>query len=690
MNVLKGTGGRMPEELKLEEDEYQSSGDMTAIAVYCQDLFNEYDSSYRQRKLTEINDGRKQYDNDRPAKTFPWEKASNKSMSLTAIAVDNLEPRVFNKLISEDDFVQVSPTQADDVDSIEDVREFLHWACHNNMHLKKKLKPIVHDILMDGTKFVLPMWEEKDIVIRIRGEQPVFVNQEGERVKPPASFLNSGSPEQIMQQLMQMGIMPAGSEEGVQEKTEIDFKVNLEALKIEDCYFPDHNDNWDEQPFIRKIYPKLGDLVKLQEQGVYKNITNDLVKGYKRDATEDQERKEIQYSDYGQECELLECYLQWKGEWRLVTFSMDNNWEEVRNQPMSEIYWHGRKPVKRFRIYPKSNESMGTGVPKKIVYFDTGINDLYNIMIDCGTIEAIPFYFYNTSSTGMVGAKKHTIAPGKGIPIPKDSQVTFPNKGNSSQGFINFINLLLTFFERTLSLMDYSAGTRTTTTGAGGESASGMNMILQEGNIKHNYTGESLQDTFSELITDCLSLYAQNIPLTAKIRLFKDNKWVFKPVDVHAIQGRYDIRIDVSDASANSMTNRNDALALTQSTKDQPFVNQIQNAEDLFKAFGKKTTEKYINLQFAMIMQALTQAPELQEPLMQMIQQFMQKKAEEDRRNEIKTQAMSNIERQAIERDVEAPFENRKIVDQANESFKRKTMGKVIEAIGGLNEEAVA
>jgi len=675
----------MIDQIKLEEDEYHDTATMSAIATHCQNLYIEYDSAYRKRKLDEINEGRKRYDTDRIAKNFPWEGCSNKSMSLTAIAVDNLEPRIFNKLVSEDDFIQVTPTGAEDVDLAKEVKEFLQWACHNNMHIKKAVKPIVHDLLMDGTKHVIPMWQEKEIVIKSRGTVPIFTDLQGNRVKPPAGFMQGGNPQELMAQLMQMGIMPGGSEEGVREKTELDFKVHLEALKIEDCYFPDHNDNWDDQPFLRKIYPKLGDLVELQKKGVYKDIDNSMVKGVKRQETEDEQRKAVQYSDYGQECELIECYLIWKGEWRLATFSLDANWKEVRNQPISDIYWHSRKPIKRFRIYPKSNESMGTGVPKKTIHFDTGINDLYNQMIDCGTVTNSPFFFYNSNSTGITSNKKFKLQPGYGNAIPKDANVTFPNLADKSGAYINFINLLLTFFERTLSLMDYSAGTRSSTAGQGGDTASGMNMILQEGNIKHNYTGEGLQDDFSELLTDCLSLYAQNIPMSAKIRIFKGNEWVFKPVNVQALQGRYDLRVDVSDASSNSMTNRNDAITLMNITKGMPWINQVENTQDLYRAFGKKDVDKYVSQEFAMIMQALTAVPELKQQVMQIVQQGMQQKEAQDRQSQVRLQAENNIERQQIEREVEAPYENKKIVDRANEGFKRKMIGRVVEQVGGLD-----
>ena len=64
----------------------------------------------------------------------------------------------------------------------------------------------------------------------------------------------------------------------------------------------------------------------------------------------------------------------------------------------------------------------------------------------------------------------------------------------------------------------------------------------------------------------------------------------------------------------------------------------------------------------------------------------MQQKAQEDQDKQIIQQAKDNVHRQQVELSVEdTQFENRKVVDQANEAFKRKNIGKVIEAVGGLD-----
>jgi hypothetical protein len=207
-----------------------------------------------------------------------------------------------------------------------------------------------------------------------------------------------------------------------------------------------------------------------------------------------------------------------------------------------------------------------------------------------------------------------------------------------------------------------------------------------KGNIKHNYTGEHVQDTFSELLTDALSLYAQNIPMDAKIRLFKDNQWLFEDVDMIAIQGKYDLAIDVSDSSANTMTNRNEKLALMDRFTGAPMIDQVQLVTDVYKAFGIRDVEKRIVPGWGMLSQAIQEAPEIMEPLQQMIQQHMQQKQEQERQQMLQAQAQGNIERQEIQRQAEAPFENRKIVDRANERYKSKIAGQIVESIGGFNE----
>ena len=97
-----------------------------------------------------------------------------------------------------------------------------------------------------------------------------------------------------------------------------------------------------------------------------------------------------------------------------------------------------------------------------------------------------------------------------------------------------------------INLSDYTLGRESQTAGKGGETYSGMALIVQEGNIKHRYQGKGLRTSFESLITDMFVLYSYLMPRDAKRRVFEDGQWAFQPVDVEALQGEYDLKIHVS------------------------------------------------------------------------------------------------------------------------------------------------
>ena len=620
-----------------------------------------------------MNEGRKRYRLDRDPKVFPWKNCSNITVGLDAIAVDNLEPRIAAQLVGENDFISAEPVGPEDQEGSEAAAAFLNWAVINNMKLPAEIKPIVNDLLKDGTKDVIPIWDEETVTNRKRTVRPAYEDEEGNKVELPEGF-ESLPPEQ----LSQLGFTATPSD-SYEEEEATKFKVRLEAVPLTDAFFPDSYQNWDDQPYLRYIYPEYGDLLKMaDDNGPYKNITKDLVvdPGRLGDANEDDDQVDegIKFSEFTKQVRLLECHYKWEGSWRISAFAIDRGWIEVRDQPMTDVYWHGHKPVHRFRLYPQSNKSMGTGIPAKIQHFSKGIDDLFNQMVDSGLVQIIPWFFFN-EAPGFENLDLK-LAPGKGIPIGKDTNVTFPTLGVTATQILSFIEALLGFFERTVGLSDYTLGRESGTAGKGGETYSGMALIVNEGNIGHQYKGETLRDTFELILTDVLSLYAQNMPLDAKQRIFENNQWVFRPLDVLSIQGNYDIKIDVSDSSANKMLSRKEAVEQHSILKGNPIVNLQQTTEDVLKAYGKKSTEKYIKPEFPFVLQTVMENPEV----VKMLQQYVQQKAQQARETQIAAEAQSNIRRQEIEREVEAPREAGKLVDQVTEAGKRKILAPAIEA----------
>jgi hypothetical protein len=656
-------------------------GEEERLDLYCRDLYYEYkDSEYRQRKLDERSDSRKRYAGLRDPKKFPWPDCSNKSLMIDAIVIDNIEPRIMAQLFGDSDIVNVEPVGAEDVQNAESAKNFLVWALKNNMDAERQLRPIIHDLLLDGTQFVIPIWSEKNKLNFVRSIRLVFNTAYGPMELTPEQ---AKAPE--VQQAIQMGLFQySGMKEVMEQRQQTEFRVELEQVPMPDAFLPDTGDPWDEQPFLRLIYPKYSELLELTEEngGPYYGIDEGLILQDGRDGLENKDENQddvgIRHSKYSKEVQLLECYVFWQGEWWLCTLAPDAGFKEVRRQPVSEIYAHAGKPVRRFDLFRESNESMGTGLPQKIKHFSTGADDLYNQMIDNGTIENMPYYFYEVVA-GWNSADK-TLMPGQGIPVPRGANIQFPRFNSNAERFMGFIELILQMQERLVSMMAYTQAGQINQGSAGSETYAGMRLLVNEGNIKHNYMGHCLRNELGYLFRDVLSLYGQYMPLDAKQRIFDDTtgQYVFLDFDLMAMQGQYDISINVSSASGNKMLQRQEASERFHLLGQDPMVDPLKIRKDFLASYDIKNPGEYLKPDAVQMVQALLANPELPH----VVQQYLQQKTQQQRQQEIAGQAQANIERQSIERDVEkaAPqFEQHKLFDQVSESAQRKLITPAVE-----------
>lgn len=658
--------------IELEANRAKGSDEveLTGEAGFAQDLYNEYKSSqYRTDKLAEIAKGRKRYKGQRDPKTFPWKDCSNLSVGLDAIAIDNLEPRVYHQLIGEDDFINVEPTGEEDAENVDSVAHAANWMLQNNARIGEPTRELVHNLLLDGTVDIIPIYTEDTRIKTVRTLSPVFQTPDGMRVRLPEKL-------QHPQLIEQLGLTPA-LEEKEEESEYTEFKMILDIIPLNESFWPDISDEWDEQPFLWLTYPTIYELQELSEEngGPYHNISMDLVVDPARRADEHKDEHQqdqgIQFSEYTKQIKVLNCALKWKNEWVMLAYAIDAGWEEIRNQPMREAFPHGRKPVHRFKIFAESNESLGTGIPKKIEHYSSGSDQIFNQMIDSGDIELSPWFFYQ--ETPGFSSIDLQVWPGRGIAIGKDSQVTVPNFGTKSRMWLQDLQSLLGFFERMISLSDYTMGKESQTAGKGGETYSGMALIVQEGNVKHRYQGQGLRSSFEELITDMFTLYAYLIPRDAKMRIFQDGKWAFQPVDVEAIQGRFDLKIHVSDSTANKMLSRKEAMERMTVFSKNPVFNQITLAEDALKSYDITPGQfpRYIDPQFT---QLLLLHKQIGPDLVKFAQQLLQQKELEKEKQQVTSEAQRNIRRRETERAIEQQpgVEDNKLFDQVMESAKRK------------------
>jgi hypothetical protein len=660
-------------QMAMDEDQGpQEAAPMDGLSSHCRDLYEEYRSSdYRKKKIEEIEESRKRYRQERPAaKDYPWPGCSNKSLGIDAIVVDTLLPRIYSQLFGDSDFLSIDPQGPEDVEKVDDIKAAADWALNTNCKIKGQMRDPIKDMLMDGTIFLLPSWSEKPAYQVIRTQTPLFTDMSGQLWPMPQE---RQTPQ--FKAMVQMGVFRyAGVTEDVAQSETTVFKADIEAINIYDSFWPDTGEDWEDQPFLRMIYPTYEELEEMSEEngGPYKNITPDLITNMGRDSAEEPDtdamNKGVRHSQYTREVHILECHVPYRGEWWLCSYAVQGAWREVRRQPMREVFGHGRKPVHRLSIFRESNESMGTGLPAKIRHYSTGCDDLYNQMIDCGTVENLPFGFIEWGPG--LDDMDWEVAPGKWIPLPPGSKAIPVIHPSRSANFINYIELLLGFMERMVSLLDATIAGRTNASGAVTETYAGMSLLVQESNIKHQFMGESIRDTLGVMVRDILSLYGQFAPFDSKMRIFENNAYVFKPFDLKAIQCEYDVTINVANASANKALNRAEKMELYKILGNSPVGNLVKITQELLKTYDLKDVDNWIKPEVTAMIQAMQQAPELP----QVVAQYMQQREQQQREKQIADEAKANIHRREVERQVERPVEDQKIFDQSRESAKRQLL----------------
>lgn len=628
------------EEFSVAEDFSTDAENGTSLVDYLMRLYREYEASqYRAKKLEQAKDGRKAYDGDRDTKTFPWDNCSNYSLMVPAIVVDNLEPRLVGAVAGKDrDIVEVIPNSTKGTQYVQLMEQFCEWALAHNVKWQQFIPQAVHDVLLDGTVYVFPHYEEEVLKRgeRFVGNVPVDAIS-GERLDPETM------------QLYQQAGLPVQSQfvDEIQQKNKKVFRVVNEFALINEVYGPDLCPDWDETPTIRKQFFKYDDLVdkSRKENSPYINITEDLKNSAKssrpdEDKPTGSDRDGAEPEKEREDIEVLTFYLKYDldgsgKDWCIIMVAKDTN-TIIRKQYVRDVFYGlVGKPVKRLIICPDSGRQFGTGIPHKIRHFASAINDCLNQMIDSGTVQINPWFFYG-SDAGI--QEELDISPGGANPVVGNAQsVVFPQLGVKAQVYIEFINLITAYLERLVALSSYQSGAEDQVMGQGAGTAAGMRMILQEAQVKHTYQAKPLKEQLGEVIKLDMMLYSWYMPTDIEIAL--PSGAILRQVPIDALQQDYDFSIRISDSAYNQMMERYEAQELMNIAGQLPFANQIENFKDMLNAYDKKNPEAYINPAFLFIVQAVAQNPEIP----QVIQQYMQQKMQQQHQGELQQAAQDAV-----------------------------------------------
>jgi hypothetical protein len=614
------------------------------LVNHCFDLFALFEKSeYRKKKLQEITEARRVYEQiEDKSKNLPFEDASNITLPLTAITIDQTEPRFTAALVGKEPYVQFEMEGMEKKDNTTTVIEdFFNKELKHTVQLVDTTIGISHDLMIDGTVFNIPKYSIKEETIRDFLYDPetgeVIMEQEEQQ---QLILDNNGNPlldPMTGQPVTRPMVVSTGSPR-MEEKEKITHEGGeLERVPFNNMFYPDDAgtvEEWDSCDKIRTINPTYAELWKLRAAPGYQNIGTWLLKQTDGKTTSKEDQKQPQQDTdevvTGKETiECMECHISYPiyqdeekqkedqddfREEKIIVTIAKNSRMIIRLINQKDVYWKNKATIKRMRLFPEHGRSCGTGMYGKLKSIQKGASDMFNAVIDIAYICMLPWFFYEDRA-GINGEIK--LEAGKGVKVDSVQGILIPQFTVNPNQYIQFVETFMGLWEKLGSIGDWQIG-RTNSEG-GKRTATEVMTVIQEGNIRQNYQANITRREFIDTLQMLYDLYYQYMPM--------DKTFVYqgKPVQIPRKMMQRDFRFTLSGSSetANKMIARKEAEDMLTLFGNDPIVDPVQVRKDVLKAYDKHNPEEYINPGISQLIEALKTNPEI----MQIIQQYLQQKA---------------------------------------------------------------
>ena len=620
------------------------------LVKHCCELYEKFkQSAYRKKKLEEIDESVKAYEQERKRTAEMWDGESDITLPLTTISCDNLEPRLVAGLVGKKPYIYFEMENEQKQDQPTEITEtWFNNELEDVVKIEAAAGDVVHQLMQEGTVFVLPSYDldevtRKDFVLEDEFMAEVERNYRGD----------IAAIEAIMQDMIANGQQFVGGvlmgPDGpvLRDITDTAFEGGrLDIVPFNDVFIPDVADHWEKTPVIRKVYPTYAELVQAQESGKpgYMNIgpwlcdeaegtdidQDNLTSAQLMDSVKESGKKTI---------ECIECYVSYiyrdddtitesdekqaddYAEERLVATITEGSGILIRLMPLRELNFKNEHLVKRIRLFPRKGKAYGTSIYSKMKAIQDGASKTFNMAINVAEVTMIPWFFYtdvtglskNKGADGKPGLK---LTPGMGVKVDSVDGLYFPKFPVNPDHFINWINLWVSFWERLLSIGDLQIGRQ----GENNRTATETLAVIQEGNVKHNYQAQSIKEDFLSVVRTIYDLYYQNMPFD-KTFLWNGER---VPLPRSLMRRPYKFRLTGSTDLSNKLIERKEKETFYQLTAADANVNPVKRAEELVKAYGHTDTSEWISPQIAAIVQQIMMVPGAQELVTKTLQEAQQ------------------------------------------------------------------
>lgn len=582
--------------------ETPENGKYQTLVDACFTLLKDFQGSeYRIKKLTEIEDSIKRYEQDAPEVTWPWDKAYNIYLPLLAITVDNLEPRLVAGLVGKDPIISFGSNLEGSALLLEN---WYNKELSDVVKVNSAAMQFVHTLLKEGTYFCVPAYDfnEKEMVDFEYDEAGQMVFDDNGPVK--------------------------------RTNTETVFEGGvINIIPFSDIYCADDLgtieewENADKIIMVRPTYAKL-----MQNKSSYINIGPWLLSSKTKRKLKDKGPDQIVagIDVTGKETiECIECHISFPitnlkedppeeyeqtdfTEERIIATIAVASKTIIKFAVQSTLNMNNESLIKRGRLFPETGRSFGISMYGKMKAIQDGASDMFSLLMNVVTICMMPWYFYEQGA-GVEG--KQDIFPGAGVKVSDINKIKFSEYKINPRDYIEFVNLWFQLWERLGGISDPQMGK----TGDQVKTATEILTVVEEGNIKHNYQSLTFKEEFLQILRTLYDLYYQYMPYDKMIE--------FEGQDVpfpRALMRRPDkFRLTGSTEKANKLIERKENEDVFKMLRNDPLVDSVKIITDLLDSYGRDDSQGYIKPEIGQLMAAIAADPNVLQVINGALQEYM-------------------------------------------------------------------
>ncbi|MFH1739349.1 MAG: hypothetical protein ABIH23_10115 [bacterium] len=496
-------------------------------------LGEEYHSQWTE--LHEIYERQYHCQPDSDSKNFPWLNASNLYLPLGRVIQDGIMAQLHDAMFGNDPIVKVKATKGRTMAQADILSMFYgDYVFKKVINMRRLGNDWNFGSCLDGTAVIRPRWS-RERQLR-RDLIPVYEPIYGESTQLELFGVEAETEAPIigMRENLKEEISIVGDDKPVIDLHDLSHLYvapdTVGSLQWPDCkwYFTRQWLTWSE-------------LVGRKQMG-YANIDAELKANLsKRDKNEiERARTQAEQLSDGttlDTIELIEFYTrlvlpaeyEYEGEKIKQKFmGIDEESDEVGEGYGEEVIityfprtgkiarivplWRVRSDGKRPDIANWYNRIphrfYGQGIQAKMRHLNHMLNSGVNQMIDYGTLQNMPFYFYVPHMVNMPDLM--SITPGQGIPVADPRGIQFPRMQGDTSFWLAIEQMVKAYGERDGQISDQSVGRLPEK--SANKTARGMMLVQQLASIGFRRLASLMSESYLELLYGVHSLYKRNAP----------------------------------------------------------------------------------------------------------------------------------------------------------------------------------